>query len=87
MYNSLLDTLKDCLKSKDDKTANYYSKDNTNSLEIILNDEQIKLLYQLLSPSYRSGYRDQIIYSLSGLMHKHHIAIESSSSHGKAVRQ
>ena len=79
MYNSLLDTLKDCLKSKDDKTANYYSKDNTNSLEIILNDEQIKLLYQLLSPSYRSGYRDQIIYSLSGLMHKHHIAIESSS--------
>ena len=48
--------------------------------KINLNDEQIDLLYELLSPCYRIGYRHQIIYGLSGLMHKHYVAIDSSIS-------
>ena len=56
------------------------SRENTNNSKINLNDEQIDTLYQSLSPCYRTGYRYQIIYGLSGLMHKHHVAIESSIS-------
>jgi len=80
MYDLLLDTLKDCLKPIHEKNTNHYSKENTNNSTINLNDEQIDTLYQSLSPCYRTGYRDQIIFGLSGLMHKHHVAIESSIS-------
>jgi len=80
MYDLLLDTLKDCLKPIHEKNTNHYSKENTNNPKINLNDEQIDKLYQSLSPCYRTGYRHQIIYGLSGLMHKHHVAIESSIS-------
>ena len=75
-----METLKDCLKPKRDKKTNYYTEENTSWSRIKLNDEQIHSLYQLLSPCYTTGYRDEIIYGLSGLLHKHHIAIESSMS-------
>ena len=80
MYDSLIDTLQDCLKPPREKNTNHYAKENTNNSKINLNDEQIDLLYQLLSPCYRTGYRHQTIYGLSGLMHKHHVTIDSSIS-------
>lgn len=79
MYDRLMNTLKDCLKPKDDKYTNY-SRENTNNSKTILNEEQINSLYQLLYPCYITGYRHQIIYCLSGLMHKHRVAIESTTS-------
>ena len=78
MYDLLLDTLKDCLKPKDYKNTNYYQEENTCNLNFNLNEAQIDLVYQSISPWYRTGYRDEIIYGLSGLLHKHQVAIESS---------
>jgi D5 N terminal like len=78
MYDLLTDILKDCLKPKRDKNVNNYAEENTGNSKIDLNDEQIELLYQLISPWYRIGYRHQITYSLSGLLHRHCVAIEST---------
>jgi hypothetical protein len=78
MYDLLTDILKNCLKPKRDKNANNYAEKNTRNSKIDLNDEQIELLYQLISPWYRIGYRHQITYGLSGLMHRHYVAIEST---------
>lgn len=80
MYDSLLNILEGCLKPAYEKNTNYDAKENSNNSIITLNDEQIDLLHQLLSPCYRAGYRHQITYGLSGLMHKHHVTIESSIS-------
>lgn len=80
MYDLLLDTLKDCLKTKNSGDTSHYSKNDKYNPEINLSDEQIELLYQSLSPYYRIGYRHQITYGLSGLLHKHYVNIESSTS-------
>ena len=80
MYDSLLDTLKDCLKPSYEKNKNYSAKEITNKSKINLNDEQIDSLNQSLSPCYKTGYRNEIIYGVSGFMHKHCIAIESAES-------
>lgn len=78
MYDSLLDVLKDCLKPTREKNTNYSTKTNKNNSEIALNEEQINSLHQLLYPCYITGYRHQIVYGLSGLMHKYYVAIEST---------
>jgi P4 family phage/plasmid primase-like protien len=78
MYDLLTDILKDCLKPKRDKNANNYAEENKDNSKVDLSDEQIELLFQLISPWYRIGYRHQITYGLSGLMHKHYVAIEST---------
>ena len=80
MYDRLVDTLKDCLKPNRNKSANRYAEENTSNSKINLNDEQIELLNQLISPWYRMGYRHHITYGLSGLMHKYYVSIESSLS-------
>ena len=80
MYGGLLKILEDCLKPKRDKDTDYNTEESTSCSRINLNDEQIDSLYQLLYPCYTTGYRDQIIYGLSGLMHKHFVAIESTTS-------
>jgi putative DNA primase/helicase len=79
MYDLLLDVLEECLKPTREKNTNYTKEDTRNS-KISLNEEQINSLHQLLYPCYITGYRYQIIYGLSGLMHKHYVAIESSTS-------
>jgi hypothetical protein len=71
--------LKDCLKPIRKKNTNHNAKENTSKPEINLNDEQMELLYQLISPWYRIGYRDQIIHSLSGFLDKHYVSIKSST--------
>ncbi len=80
MYDELVDTLNDCLKPKRYKNASHYSEENASNSKINLNDEQIELLNQLISPWYRMGYRHHITYGLSGLMHKYYVSIESSVS-------
>lgn len=80
MYDLLLDILEDCLKPIREKYTTHDTKENAGSSKINLNDEQIDLLHQLLFPCYRAGYRHKIIYGLSGLMHKHHVTIGSSTS-------
>jgi P4 family phage/plasmid primase-like protien len=80
MYDGLVDTLKDCLKPNRNKNANHYAEENISNSKINLNDEQIELLNQLISPWYRMGYRHHITYGLSGLMYKYYVSIESSLS-------
>lgn len=77
MYDELLDTLKDCLKSKD--YTNYQPTEDANQhTQINLNDDQIEFTCELLSPHYRRGYRHHLIYGLSGLLHRYDVAIDSS---------
>jgi P4 family phage/plasmid primase-like protien len=82
MYALLLDTLKDCLKPKyKKKKANYRVNENFDgTIQVDLKEKEIDFIYQLLVPSYRTGYRHHIIYGLSGLLHKHHITLESAAS-------
>jgi uncharacterized protein DUF5906/D5-like protein/bifunctional DNA primase/polymerase-like protein len=81
MYDSLLDTLKDCLKPKDNKNANYHFNENFgHATQVNLNDGEIELIYKLVIPHYRTGYRHHIIYGLSGLLHKHNVTRESAAS-------
>jgi putative DNA primase/helicase len=77
MYDKLLDTLEDCLKPKD-YNNHKPGEDANQHTQINLNEVQINSLHQLLYPCYITGYRHKIIYGLSGLMHKHHVTIESS---------
>jgi hypothetical protein len=74
MYDSILDTLKDCLKPKDKKNTNYHTNENfDHAAQVNLNDGEIEFIYQLLNPHYRIGYRHHIMYGLSGLLHKHNV--------------
>ena len=77
MYDKLVDTLKDCLKPK----RSHYSRENTNNhAQINLTVDQIESIYELLSPHYRRGYRHHLIYGLSGLLYRHNVPHESSTS-------
>lgn len=78
MYNKLLDILKDCLKPR--VHTNHQPKEDANNYaQINLNDDQIEFIYELLSPHYRRGYRHNLIYGLSGLLHRYNVAIDSST--------
>lgn len=80
LYDGLLDTLKDCLKPTH-HTNHYQSKENANNYaHVDLNDEQIDAVYQLLSPFYRMGYRHHLTYGLSGLLYRHNVSPESSTT-------
>jgi P4 family phage/plasmid primase-like protien len=79
MNCGILKILGDCLKPARKKNTNYDTKEDTSNSKITLNEEQINSLQQLLYPCYITGYRYQIVYGLSGLMHKHDVAIESTT--------
>ncbi len=74
--------MKGCLKPNDKKKyANYHTNENFgHAAQVNLKDEEIEFIYQLLVPYYRTGYRHQIIYGLSGLLHKNNVTKESAAS-------
>lgn len=71
--------------TRKEKTS-YQAKDLWTSEEDALflkycEDDRLKCYHSIdIYPCYTMGYRHQIIYGLSGLMHKHYVAIESCSS-------
>jgi P4 family phage/plasmid primase-like protien len=73
LYGIFLRLLDDCLKDKD---ASFFSN-RAESLQ--LSDAKISEICELLSPIYRLGYRHQLCYSLSGILHRKGIGLNSTS--------
>ena len=82
LYDNLVQTLGECLKPVSEKPSN---SNNTNhhdnnkrigSLE--LNNEEVEIICEALSPCYKKGHRNALILALSGLLRKTGTTFESA---------
>src|SRR5829696_6015969 len=80
LYNKLVSLLApDCLKDRNknqSKDNKFGSKDGA---EISLSEESIKNISDLIHPYYKKGFRNGIIYAITGLLHKYNITKESAT--------
>ncbi len=76
LYSELKDTLQDCLRPKNDGYVTEF-RSNNNTLNINLSEYAIGSIASLLSPYYKKGSRDELVFGLSGFLHKQNISEQS----------
>jgi putative DNA primase/helicase len=64
LYDELLLTLKDCLKSSASKVS------EPRAVLGDLKDSEVKELHSIISPFYKNGYRYSLVLGISGFLHK-----------------
>jgi hypothetical protein len=75
LYDEIIRLLDDCLKKK-----SHYKKQEYVALESRqLGDADIDIICEQISPVYQKGFRHLICYSISGLLHKNGVGLDSVS--------
>jgi P4 family phage/plasmid primase-like protien len=73
LYDIIIRILDDCTRKKEKQRS------QNERVSRQLSEADVNSLCNLISPIYRPGYRHQICYSLSGLLHRSGIGLDSTS--------
>lgn len=85
LYDEIMKLSAECLKTESEGDNEKYfdpsrkSRIRHSGTPIELSDDEIHVLCESISPYYKKGCRNNLVYSLSGLCHKHNVTQESAT--------